>query len=330
MSLETFVPRKFQAETAKVIDQANDIIAEYQAQGFTLSLRQLYYQFVSRDLIENTVTSYKRLGTIINNGRLAGMIDWDAIEDRTRTLVTHASWDSPQDIVSAVARQYREDIWEGQNYRPEVWVEKAALLGVIDPICGAYRVPYFASIGNNSQSAQYEAGKRFACLLKGGLIPVVLHLADHDPNGIDMTRDNRERLAMFAGGEVEVRRIALNIDQVRLHQPPPNFAKEADTRFAAYAAEFGQECWELDALTPTVIADLIRQELNGMINVADWRKRLSAEKKSHPARQGLEELGQGQKNGGNMNRHQGQGQATYTNSHAMTGRSIYAAPQGVL
>jgi hypothetical protein len=138
-------------------------------------------------------------------------------------------------------------------------------------------VPYFASIGNNSQSAQYEAGKRLAGHLEGGLIPVVLHLADHDPNGIDMTRDNRERLAMFAGGEVEVRRIALNLDQVRLYQPPPNFAKEADTRFAAYAAEFGQECWELDALTPTVIADLIRQELNGMIDVAHWRKRLSAE-----------------------------------------------------
>jgi hypothetical protein len=280
MSLETFVPKKFQAATAAVIEHANDIIAEYQAQGFTLSLRQLYYQFVSRDLIENTVTSYKRLGTIVNNGRLAGMIDWDAIEDRSRALVTHPSWDSPQDIVSAVARQYREDVWEGQNYRPEVWVEKAALLGVIEPICGEYRVPYFASIGNNSQSAQYEAGKRFACLLEGGLIPVVLHLADHDPNGIDMTRDNRERLAMFAGAEVEVRRIALNIDQVRLHQPPPNFAKEADTRFAAYAAAFGQECWELDALSPTVIADLIRQEVNGMIDVADWRKRLSAEKRN--------------------------------------------------
>src|SRR5260370_15970597 len=106
MSNEPLVSKRFQEATAKVIDQANDIIAEYQAQGFTLSLRQLYYQFVSRDLIENTIASYKRLGTIINNGRLAGMIDWDAIEDRTRTLVTHPSWDSPLDIVSAVARQY--------------------------------------------------------------------------------------------------------------------------------------------------------------------------------------------------------------------------------
>ena len=115
----------------------------------------------------------------------------------------------------AVANQYREDIWADQIHRPEVWVEKAALLGVVAPICDEFRVPYFAHIGNNSQSEQYKAGKRFAGLFDQGLIPLVLHLADHDPNGIDMTRDNTERLALYARQDVEVRRIALNIDQVR-------------------------------------------------------------------------------------------------------------------
>jgi hypothetical protein len=76
--------------------------------------------------------------------------------------VTHASWDSPEHIISTVASQYREDIWQDQVWRPEVWVEKAALLGVVAPICDQHRVPYFAHIGNNSQSEQYKAGKRFA------------------------------------------------------------------------------------------------------------------------------------------------------------------------
>jgi hypothetical protein len=274
---EQFVPKKFQATTLAVIEQANSIITEYEAQGFTLSLRQLYYQFVSRDLIENTVPAYKRLGAIVNNGRLAGLIDWDAIEDRTRALKTHASWDGPEEIISAVAKQYQEDPWEQQIHRPEVWIEKAALLGVIEGVCTEYRVPYFASIGNNSQTAQYEAGKRLERHLKDGLIPVVLHLADHDPNGIDMTRDNRERLAMFVGEEIEVRRIALNIEQVEHYRPPPNFAKEADTRYAAYVAQFGDECWELDALNPTVIANLIRKELAALVNVKLWQRSLSTE-----------------------------------------------------
>ncbi len=184
-----------------------------------------------------------------------------------------------------------------------MWIEKTALLGVVAPVCDEYRVPYFAHIGNNSQSDQYRAGKRFAKLFDQGLKPVVLQFADHDPNGIDMTRDNRERLALYARREVEVRRVALTIDQVQLYAPPPNFAKEADTRYPAYVAQYGEECWELDALSPTVIADLIRTEIEAMIDAAKWRKRETAEQRNRALLdRSLEELGQGQKGGGAMNR----------------------------
>ena len=94
-----------------------------------------------------------------------------------------------------------------------------------------------------------------------------------------MTRDNRDRLAMFAQQGVEVRRLALNIDQVERYRPPPNFAKGTDSRFEAYAAEFGQECWELDALNPTVIADLIRMEVEGLIDVETWNSALAQERR---------------------------------------------------
>jgi hypothetical protein len=162
---------RFQAKTRLVIDQANAILSEYAAQGFTMSLRQLYYQFVSRDLIPNTIAAYKKLGTIINDGRLAGLIDWDSIEDRTRSLRRHSSWESPEKIIGVAARDYAEDLWQGQPCRPEVWVEKAALLGVIEPICSEYRVPYFATIGNCSQTEMREAGERFADHIAAGLIP---------------------------------------------------------------------------------------------------------------------------------------------------------------
>src|SRR5262249_40743817 len=175
----------------------------------------------------------------------------------------------------------REDLWAGQRYRPEVWIEKEALLGVIEGVCTELRVPYFAHRGNNSQTLQYQAGKRFAEFLDQGLIPLVLHLADHDPNGIDMTRDNRERLAIYARADIEVRRIALNMDQVRRYTPPPNFAKDSDTRFEGYVEQFGtSECWELDALDPTVIADLIRTEIGDLIDQDEWQDALSKEEES--------------------------------------------------
>ena len=95
----------------------------------------------------------------------------------------------------------------------------------------------------------YAAGKRFARIIAQGQVPIVLQLVDHDPNGVDMTRDIRERLAMFARQEIEVRRMALNLDQTA--GLPPNFAKENDSRYADYVRQFGTtDCWELDALAP--------------------------------------------------------------------------------
>ena len=270
---ELFIPYKPQAKTVMVVEQANAIFEEYAEQGFTLTLRQLYYQFVARGLLEeNTMAQYKRLGIIIRDARNGGLIDWDAIEDRTREVNTHSSWDDPSEIIRSAARQYQEDLWSHQPFRPEVWVEKEALLGVLEGVCTEYRVPYFAHRGNNSLTLQYEAGKRFAGYLDQGLIPVVPHLADHDPNGIDMTRDNIKRLALYAGREIEVRRIALNMDQVERYRPPASFVKEGDTRTSGYTEQFEtDQCWELDALSPAVISNLIRAEIEPMIDTAEWR-----------------------------------------------------------
>jgi hypothetical protein len=279
MATELFIPWRPHAATLTVVEQANVIIDEYLNQGFKLTLRQLFYQTVARALLENTFANYKRLGTIVRNARDAGLIDWDAIEDRTREVNTHAFWNSPSHIIGDDAAVYREDLWKGQRYRPEVWIEKDALIGVIEGVCTELRVPYFAHRGNNSQTLQYQAGRRFADFLDQGLIPLVLHLADHDPNGIDMTRDNTERLALYTRQDVEVRRVALNMDQVRQYSPPPNFVKESDTRTSGYRERFDtDECWELDALSPSVIASLIRSEVEGLIDAKRWKRAAVSER----------------------------------------------------
>jgi hypothetical protein len=114
-----YASKRFSDGSLEIIDRANQIITDYAAQGFDLTLRQLYYQFVSRDLIPNKMQEYKRLGSIINDARLAGMVDWGAIVDRTRNLRQQPHWESPADIVDAVARQFRVDKWVNQDVRPE-------------------------------------------------------------------------------------------------------------------------------------------------------------------------------------------------------------------
>ena len=248
--------KKLRGATLATIKTANDIVEEYAAQDFDLTLRQLYYQMVARGHIENSQRSYKNFGNVIDDGRLAGLIDWDRIVDRTRNLQTVGHFDDPTDIMRAAAASYRIDKWARQPNRVEVWVEKDALTGVIDPVCRRLDLPYFACRGYTSQSEMWGAGQRLARWRRQGQTPIILYFGDHDPSGIDMTRDVIDRLQLFAGG-IRVDRLALNWNQVETYNPPPNFAKVTDTRAKAYIARFGGESWELDALDPTTLAGLI-------------------------------------------------------------------------
>jgi hypothetical protein len=278
MSVETFIEKTFRKSSMDEIERASAIIADYAARGFVLTLRQLFYQFVSRALIANQTGEYKRLGVIVRDARRAGLIDWAAIEDRTRNLQSWQSFRGPKDAIDGRARTYAEDLWRGQRYRPEVWIEKDALTGVIEPACARWRLPSFAARGNGSDSELYRAGKRFALMRASGHIPIVLYFGDHDPTGLDATRDVRDRLAMFARGKVEVRRVALNMDQVTRYRPPPNPAKETDSRYSAYAREFGTESWELDALDPEVIDALIEAQITDLVDRSAWTSAVDQER----------------------------------------------------
>ena len=268
----------FRGNVREMIAQANEIIEAYSAKGFRLTLRQLYYQFVSRDLFPNTQQSYKKLGSAVNDGRLAGLIDWDAIEDRQRGVKVLASWDSPADIISSAARSFRIDKWAGQTYRPEVWVEKDALVGVMADVCNELQIPYLSCRGYTSQSTMWECAQRLQGIIDGEQTPIILHFGDHDPSGLDMTRDIRDRLSMFMGG-TEVDRLALNMDQVRKYKPPPNPAKEADSRFEDYVRAYGKSCWELDALDPEKLAALVRKQVLALRDDTAWAKAEKAETK---------------------------------------------------
>lgn len=260
-------PKRMTAANKIIIGQANVIIGELAAQGYKLTVRQLYYQFVTRGFLENKQANYSRLAGIVDEGRKQGLIDWDAIEDRTRNLHKMAAFTSASDFLQRTRQWYERDPWADQEYYCEFWIEKDALLGVLEPPCVELRIPYFACRGYASSSALYEAGRRLRWKIGEGKKIVIFHLGDHDPSGLDMTRNNQEMLRMYAETDrVEVRRLALHMSQVEEYDPPPNPAKETDSRFAGYAAEFGESSWELDALAPSVIDALVRDNAEELID----------------------------------------------------------------
>jgi hypothetical protein len=271
-----YVDKRFSSSSRKIIAKANEIIAEYEAQGFDLTLRQLYYQFVARDLIKNTQKEYKRLGSIINDARLAGQIDWYRITDRTRNLKGLSHWETPADIIAGSAAGFRIDKWKTQKYRPEIWIEKEALAGVFERIAVELDVPYFSCRGYTSQSEMWAAGRRLQRHIEAGQTPVIFHFGDHDPSGLDMTRDIADRLEMFMGG-TRLDRLALNMDQIEAFKPPPNPCKMTDARANGYVAEFGDESWELDALDPATLVGIVRKAIESILNKRLWKAAVDEE-----------------------------------------------------
>jgi hypothetical protein len=279
-----YIDKKFGAARLSEIERAIAILDEYAAQGYDLTLRQLYYQHVARGFIPNKDSEYKRLGEMVNDARLAGLIDWNHITDRTRELRELAHWDDPASIVEACAKQFRLEKWASQENYVEVWVEKDALVGILQVACEPLDVAYFSCRGYTSQSEMWVAAMRLLARIKAGKRVTILHLGDHDPSGKDMTRDILDRLRLFISHHaptkthrLDVNRIALNMSQVREYNPPPNPAKMSDARAAGYVEEFGDESWELDALPPDVLSTLIREHVEKLRDEEDWEEQVAAE-----------------------------------------------------
>ena len=274
---EAFVYKNFSQNNIDKIALVNSILDEYNAQGFDLSLRQLYYQLVARGYIENSTQSYKKLGSLVNNARLAGEVDWNMIVDRSRSQVINQHWDNPGQIVAAAAYSFKVDKWENQPVHLEVMVEKDALSCVLEPVTQRQDIYFTANKGYPSASLLYRMSKRLQRYLDDGKSVYILHLGDHDPSGIDMTRDLADRLGLFTGLPVTIQRLALNIDQVEQYNPPENPAKLSDTRASVYVAEYGYSSWELDALEPRVLAALVDNFVNEHRDETLWQETLDRE-----------------------------------------------------
>jgi hypothetical protein len=273
---EQFITWDPSAKSLALLDQIGKILDLYAGQGYRLTLRQLYYQLVSRDLIPNTVKSYACIGDLVSNGRLAGLIDWRMIEDRVRRPSANSHWESPAQILRAASSSYYRDRWAEQENHVEVWCEKDAVSNIISPVCSKWDVVFMANRGYSSQSAMYEAYNRLRHAQDDGKTNWIIYLGDHDPSGIDMTRDIKDRMGLFLQGEGKhfkgVQRIALNMDQVRKYHPPENPAKTTDSRYEGYVSEFGESSWELDALEPSILADFVEKAILRHIDIEAFKE----------------------------------------------------------
>lgn len=339
--------RYWDTDKEVVISHIVQIVREYQRDGYVLTLRQLHYQLVTKNWIVNHDTAYKKLGSILDDCRYAGIIDWDAIEDRGRVPYLPYWVNNAQEAIDDTIDHFRIDRQEKQKNAVELWTEKDALSGILRRTTTRYHVRLVVNKGYTSSSAIYNAYERIVKSILNGKVATILYFGDHDPSGLDMVRDIRERLTFmlsngdqlindpdfFAKMEVwwidggfqiwdvvkagfcpeevmgllsepsfdqaekwdkqfqagrmamyiserglfNVIPIGLTMDQIEEYNLPPNPTKLTDSRAAGYVRKFGKTCWEVDALKPQILTDIVDHHIQEQINLETFRAALYRE-----------------------------------------------------
>ncbi len=272
----------------ETIEHAQAIADEYAEDGLTLTLRQLYYRMVATGLCGNGQKIYKNIGAQLTKARYNGDFCPSLIEDRGRSVEKGSFVEDSATLEDGIAgaltalynspRWYIErDRWIGQDYHCSVWVEKEALSGVFAPTCKDLGVSFQACKGYPSISQLWEWMALVAKSqeVNGHHTAVILYAGDHDPDGLQIPKTIANQLSILGAQEnapecfrhrtldIEVAPFALTMEQIEEHNPPPFPAKPTSSRFAKYLEATGTtDAWELDALEPLTLRDLIRTNVD--------------------------------------------------------------------
>jgi len=264
--------------TVLYVAQVIKIIEAYAKQGYRLTLRQLYYQLVAGGITPNKPQEYAKLSDILTRARMAGLVDWGAIEDRVRVPKMHSEWDDIAALVDSACASYRLPRWQDQDNYIELWTEKDAIAGILKPITDKYHITLIVNRGYSSATAMYDAAKRLKAAEDDGKDCVILYLGDHDPSGLDMDRDIQDRLGEF-GATLTYLRIGLTWAQIQQYNPPPNPAKISDPRANNYIELYGESSWEVDSLPPNILHQLVENAILGYLNIGKYNAWIEKENK---------------------------------------------------
>jgi hypothetical protein len=252
-----------QPKTIQRLEAAVDVLRAHRP----MTVRQVYYQLVSRQVIKNNRSMYQAVSDLLVTARKDGTIAWDDIEDRLRRPRTVSMWRNLPAFARTALAAYRRDVWETQAGYVEVWLEKDALSGIFEDVLNDYGVTLNVGRGFDGWDSIRNAAMRYKArdVSHGGNI-TVLYFGDFDPSGEDMARSLRERLRFF-GVSPHIIKCALTMDDIRRYDLPTDFTKATDTRSAAFIAKHGDVSVELDALPTSVLRERLITEVESRLDL---------------------------------------------------------------
>jgi hypothetical protein len=231
--------------------------------------RGIGYKLFAAGLIPSMAKNeMQRVYRLLREARERGEIPWEWIVDETRSLERTSTWDDPAHYARCVARSYRRDFWNQQPIRCEVWSEKGTVRGVLGPVLDLFAVGFRVMHGFSGATTVYEVAQD-----DDGRDLIVLYVGDFDPSGMFMSEEDLpNRLSKYDGDHVELRRIALTRARARGLPSFPATDKRKDPRYQWFRSNYGDRCWELDAMDPNDLRTCVRREIVELIEPVAWQR----------------------------------------------------------
>jgi hypothetical protein len=280
----------FRSKNRELTERAIGILRAEQP----MTLRQLFYRLVSAGALHNRPAEYKRLGSVMTRLREAREVPLCWIVDHVRSTLKPSSWSGLADFGEAVRDAYRMDFWARLGDHVEVFVEKDAVAGTIQPVTQEYDIRLRVCRGYASVSFAGD----IAGLWKQVRKPIhAYYLGDFDPSGFDIERDLCAKLARYSGCDYvddqpdadsfRWTRLALRAEDFKRHQLIRLPVKQSDKRAAAFMRQHGPYGAELDALEPTELRRRVEAAIRGHIDQARWEQLQLVERKERESVQAM-------------------------------------------
>ncbi|MBU1698583.1 MAG: hypothetical protein KJ970_19355 [Candidatus Eisenbacteria bacterium] len=241
-------------KTKQMLDYALKVLKD----EHPMTVRQVFYQLVSRQVIENKKSAYNAVSKLLVEARRSGEVEWDWIVDRLRVPLCVEQWTDIPDYMESVRQAYRRHVWQDQPGYLEVWLEKDALSGIFNGVLSKYGVILNIGRGYDGWTSLRNASQRFQRVRRND--KTILYFGDFDPSGEDMFYSLQKRLDWF-GGHTELIKVAITPDDIARYNIPTAKTKKSDSRQKAFVAKHGDRTAELDALPPSVLRERITTEV---------------------------------------------------------------------
>lgn len=242
-----------------------------------MTIRQLFYRLVSRAAIANSRTAYQAVSRLLTRLREQGDCPWAWIVDRSRPTYASSAWADPTKYAEVVRRSYRKDYWQFQPRRVEIWLEKDAIVGAVEPVTAEFGVTVRVLRGFGSATMAQQIGKYLSDCWEDATQVQVFYAGDFDPSGVLIENDLRQRVMAYGHTEFAMSRIAVHRADIAAFNLPPLKIKDSDSRAAAFRRRHGDQCVELDALPPEELRRRVREAITSCVDAAAWKRAVAAE-----------------------------------------------------